>query len=343
MKFHTFIGGLFLAANILVAEESNRPSAASGQRLSPDANGYFKNPLNPGPDPWLVYFEGHYYLSTSQNDAIRIWKSPTLDGLKTVPATTVWTDSNPKRACAMWAPEFHFINQRWYLYYTATSSDSSDDNHRMHVLESTGTNPLGPYTYKARLFNPTNDQYAIDGTVFSTTNGALYFVWAARPNHVLYIARMDNPWTLRGNGVYLPTSGFGCEEVREAPVALLRHGKIFLVYSACDTGKPDYKLGMLIANETDELLNPISWKQYSEPVFTRCDANGVYGPGHNGFFQSPDGTEDWIVYHGKTTTEYTYKGRTTRAQRFSWNADGTPNFGVPQPLTVVMKEPSANK
>jgi len=151
---------------------------------------------------------------------------------------------------------------------------------------------------------------------------------------------MKNPWTLMGPSVVIPASGFGCEEVREGPVVLKRHGRLFLTYSACDTGKPDYKLGMLIAEETADVMNPDVWKQHPEPVFERNDPAGVFGPGHHGFFQSPDGTEDWIVYHGKTTSKYTYAGRTTRAQKFIWLADGTPFFGKPLSLDTVLAEPS---
>jgi GH43 family beta-xylosidase len=302
--------------------------------------GKFRNPINPSADPWMEFFNGNYYLTTTQGDAIRMWKAPTLAGLKTVQPVTVWKDADPTRSRGMWAPEFHLISNRWYLYYTATSSDNRDDNHRMHVLESGGTDPLGPYDYKGRLINPTNDQYAIDGSVFQKPDGTWYFLWAARPGHLINIARMANPWTLSGNGVVIPASGFGCAEVREGPVILKRGGKLFLIYSACDTGKPDYKLGMLIADESADVMNPASWRQYPRPVFERSDANGVFGPGHNGFFRSPDGTEDWIVYHAKTSSAYTYRGRTTRVQKFSWNPDGTPNFGVPLPLDLELDEPA---
>lgn len=305
--------------------------------------GKFTNPLNPGPDPWLECYDGNFYLTTTQGDAIRMWKSPTLGGLKTAAPVTVWRDTNATRSAGIWAPEFHFISNRWYLYYTATSSDKSDDNHRLHVLESAGTDPLGPYTYKARLFDPANDHYAIDASVFQTPDGAWYLLWAARPGHVLTIARLANPWTISGRGVVLPASGFGCEEVREGPVVLRRNGRLFLVYSACDTGKPDYKLGMLVADEHADVLNPASWKQHPQPVFERNDAEGVFGPGHNGFFRSPDGREDWIVYHAKTTAAYTYRGRTTRAQPFTWNEDGTPHFGSPVGLTSVLSEPSGER
>jgi GH43 family beta-xylosidase len=303
-------------------------------------SGKFQNPLNGGADPWLVWHAGNYYLTTTQGDAIRMWKAPTFGRLKTARPAVLWTDANPTRSRGIWAPEFHLISNRWYLYYTATSSDNNDANHRMHVLESAGDDPLGPYSYKGRLVNPTNDQYAIDGSVFQKPDGNWYYVWAARPNHVLYIARLANPWTIAGHGVHIPASGFGCAEVREGPVVLRRNGKLFLTYSACDTGKPDYKIGMLIADETADLLDPRSWKQHPKPVFERNDAAGVFGPGHHGFFKSPDGTEDWIVYHAKTSSQYTYRGRTTRAQKFTWNENGTPNFGVPLSLETVLDEPS---
>jgi len=308
--------------------------------LGADVTGTFQNPINPGPDPWMAYHEGNYYLTTTQGDAIRMWKAPTLAALKTVAPVTVWKDSDPSRCKGIWAPEFHLISNRWYLYYTAMAADNKDESHRMHVLESAGTDPLGPYSYKGRLVDPANDNYAIDGSVFQKADGSWYFLWAAHPGHVVTIARMANPWTLSGKGVVIPASGFGCDEVREGPVVLQRNGKLFLTYSACDTGKPDYKIGMLIADESADVMDPRSWKQHPVPVFERNDANGVFGPGHHGFFQSPDGTEDWIVYHGKTSSNYTYRGRTTRAQKFTWNADGTPNFGTPLPLTAALKEPS---
>lgn len=320
------------------------PALALGVGLAVAAEvppGKFQNPINPGPDPYMVVHEGNYYLTTTQGNAIRMWKASSLAGLKTAPPVTVWQDEEPSRSRGMWAPECHFISNRWYLYYTATSSDNNDDRHRMHVLESATTDPLGPYAYKGRLVDPANDRYAIDGSVFhKPADGSWYFLWAARPGHVLTIARLANPWTIQGNGVVIPASGFGCEEVREGPVVLTRNGRFFLVYSACDTGKPDYKLGMLIAGQDADLMKPASWKQHPQPVFERNDANGVFGPGHNGFFRSPDGREDWIIYHGKTTAEYTYRTRSTRAQKFTWNADGTPNFGVPLPLSAMLDEPS---
>lgn len=304
----------------------------------------FRNPLKEnGADPWLVWHEGWYYLSSTGGRHLQMRQARRIGELAAAEDVTIWQDDTPSRAQAMWAPEFYLLDgphgRRWYCYYTA--SDDVDAHHRLYVLESAGTDPMGPYTYRAKMqTDPEDAFYAIDGTVLQKPDGALYFLWAGQPGHVLYIAPMRDPWTISGERVHLPASGFGCDEVREGPVALQRSGKIFLVYSACDTGKPDYKLGMLVADETTDVMDPASWTQHSTPVFTRCDAHGVYGPGHNHFFRSPDGTEDWIVYHGKTSSEYTYAGRSTRAQAFTWNADGTPCFGVPLSLETDIPVPA---
>jgi hypothetical protein len=33
-------------------------------------------------------------------------------------------------------------------------------------------------------------------------------------------------------------------------------------------------------------------------------SNGAYGPGHNGFFLSKDGTQNWLVYHANSSANH---------------------------------------
>jgi GH43 family beta-xylosidase len=306
------------------------------------------NPLLPeGPDPWMVFHDGYYYFTCTSGNQIKIRRARSLADLGGGRGDrVVWEDNTPGRDKQMWAPEFDWLDgpngRRWYLYYCA--SDGWHLNHRCHVLESQGDSPLGPYVYKGKLkTDPDDKYYAIDpGLLVTSDKQRMHFLWAGHPGHVIYISDMENPWTTRGKRVHLPAEGFGCAEVREGPVTLVRNGKVFLIYSICDTGKPDYKLGMLVADEKSDLLRPESWEQYPEPVFTRCDEHGVYGPGHNGFFRSPDGTEDWIIYHAKSTPSYTYRTRSPRAQKFTWRPDGTPDFGKPLALSAVIPVPAGD-
>ncbi|MDX3380701.1 family 43 glycosylhydrolase [Streptomyces niveiscabiei] len=316
----------------------------------------YTNPLKSakGADPWLEYHDGNYYLvTTTFTGILGIRKSPTLAGLATAPNVQVWSDTTASRNTNIWAPELHFLNGRWYLYYSAGQSGvACCDSQRTHVLESAGTDPLGPYTYKNTLTgsNLTPGGWLIDATVLQA-GGKLYLVGSGFSNgstQSLVIAPMSNPYTLASRTfsvISSPTLSWETSggAVNEGPEPLYHDGRTFLTYSASFCGTADYKLGQLELTGSDP-LSASSWTKKQTPVFQRGDANGVYGPGHNGFFTSPDGTESWIVYHANSSPSGGCgNGRTTRAQKFTWNADGTPDFGTPVALGTTLPGPSGER
>ena len=338
------------ALRCLLAVITSAACAAAVAAQEPSA-GTFTNPLvtsRDAADPWMVYHAGHYYFTATLDPqgGIWVWKSRTLAGLDSGEKVKVHTPEVKERSKQIWAPELHFIGGRWYIYYTA--SDGVDENHRLYVLESRGRDPLGPYAFKARVFDPKHDGWGIDPSVFRAPDGRLYLLWVAHVpgnGNGIRIAPMKNTWTVAGESALIAQADYDWERVRypinEGPVVLARAGRLFLIYSASDTGTPDYALGVLTL-EGGDVTDAKGWRKSPAPVFSRysgADGN-VYGPGHNGFFKSPDGTEDWIIYHGKETSEYTYRGRTTRAQKFTWRADGTPDFGRPVPRGVPLRVPS---
>ncbi|MFJ2294782.1 glycoside hydrolase family 43 protein [Streptomyces sp. NPDC087894] len=318
------------------------PSAAAASPAPPAAAVTFRNPLNTGPDPFMTHWNGNYYLTTTQGDSIRMWRSPSLGTLAAADPVTVWTDSDPSRNRNIWAPEFYRFGDRWYLYYTA--DDGVDDHHRLYVLESERDDPAGPYHFKAKLAPPNHaDEFAIDAGILQL-NGRLYLAYSGinqYQHNGLNIAPMSDPYTVSGNAVPIDAAG-GCPEVREGPEFLYRNGRVWMTYSACDTGKPDYQLRMMSLPTDADPLVPGAWHQHPDAVFSRADDRGVFGPGHHAFFTSPDGTEDWIVYHAKTTSVNTYSNRTTRAQKFTWRGDGTPDFGRPLALGATQDLPSGD-
>jgi GH43 family beta-xylosidase len=310
-----------------------------------------RNPLNAGgPDPWLLYHDGAYYLAaTTWSSEITMRRATTLGGLKSAEEVVVWKGDQPARCCNIWAPEFHLLDgpngKRWYLYFSAGPAGMNTDNQRNHVLESAGLDPLGPYTYKARVYDARNDLWAIDASVV-TIQGKTYFLYSAweGQDQGVYIAAMSNPWTVSSARVRIarPTHGWETTlaRVNEAPVALQRGERTFVIYSASACWGPDYKLGMLTLTGTDPLVAS-SWAKHPQPVFARADRARAFGPGHNGFFTSPDGTETWIVYHANETAQGACDmKRTTRAQKIDWNEDGTPNFGSPVPADMDIPVPS---
>jgi GH43 family beta-xylosidase len=311
----------------------------------------FTNPLSMhGPDPWLQYYNGFYYLATTTwNRTITMRKSRTLGGLASTPDTVIFNLTRPNGAGTMWAPEFHLLNgpngQRWYLYYVAGQEPYNLGTQRIHVLESAGLDPMGPYTFKADLLDPTQDNtWELDPSILQL-NGQLYllgtFYNGSQPN---FIRPLSNPWTASGTRHILSNPTYSWETVggavNEGAEVLQHNGKTFIVFSASHCSTPDYKMGILTYNGGDPLQQS-SWVKSANPVFQRSNANSVFGPGHNGFFKSPDGTEDWIVYHANNSASGGCDmNRTTRAQKFTWNADGTPNFGTPVALGTPLPTPS---
>nr|BFD80825.1 hypothetical protein StreXyl84_02260 [Streptomyces sp. Xyl84] len=135
------LGVLAVLGLILAGTCALRPAAArAAQRTA--AAGTFRNPLNTGPDPFMTYWKGNYYLTTTQGGSIRMWRSPSLSTLLTTAPVTVWTDTDGSRDRDIWAPEFYRFGDRWYLYYTA--DDGTDDHHRIYVAQSDGDDPAGP-------------------------------------------------------------------------------------------------------------------------------------------------------------------------------------------------------
>lgn len=240
---------------------------------------------------------------------------------------------------SLWAPELHLIEGRWYIYYAA--DDGLNENHRMWVLEGLTNNPAGPYRLRGSL---ETSGWAIDGTIL-TLDDQLLFVWSGWPGKEngqqnLYISPMANPWTLSGHRVLIAQPEETWETVDmaicEGPQVLKRNDRTFIVYSTSGSWTEDYCLGLLELTGTNPLERR-NWKKHG-CVFRKTDR--VWGVGHCSFLQSPDGSEDWIVYHAKTKHKKGWSDRNVRAQKFSWTSHGLPDFGVPVPAGVQLSVPS---
>ena len=117
---------------------------------------------------------------------------------------------------------------------------------------------------------------------------------------------------------------------------------IHIIYSAAGCWTPYYALGCLTAKADADLLDPASWAKAQEPLFMQAPENGMYSTGHNSFFVSPDGKENYILYHARHT-ENPDEARKPHAQRFEWSEDGYPVFGKPLPHSVPMPKPSGTE
>ncbi|HNC24578.1 MAG TPA: glycoside hydrolase family 43 protein [Opitutaceae bacterium] len=295
-------------------------------------------------DPWVLrHSDGYYYFTATvpEYDRIELRRARTLEELAVAAPTVVWRRhaAGPMGA-HIWAPELQCIDGRWFLYFAAGAAEREWDI-RLYVLECAAANPLdGPWLERGQLRTPW-ESFALDATTF-TVHGVRYLVWAQHDpalaaNTCLFISRMKSPTELTGPAVRLSRPEFDWERVRfavnEGPAVLVRHGRIWVSYSAAGTGA-EYCLGLLSAAEDADLLDPRSWRKSPTPVFTSSTAHGVFGPGHNCFTTTPEGRTDLIVYHARDYAEITCDplddpNRHTRVQPLGWNADGSPAFGIP--------------
>jgi GH43 family beta-xylosidase len=319
---------------------------------APPANTFTNPLLSSGPDPWVIKKDNNYYYTHTLGNRIALWKTAKMTELKNAPVQNVWSaPSSGANSRNIWAPELHFIDNKWYIYYTAGSS-ADLATQRLFVLENTNADPLtGTWTDKGKIFDGAADFFAIDGSVFQY-NGSNYFIWSGQASSSdniqrLYIARMSNPWTLETPRSLISSPQYAWESVGAPPAVnegpeIIKNaaGKIFLVYSASGCWTDDYSLGMLRLTEGADPLVAGSWTKDATPVFTSNTSGGVFGPGHNSFFKSADGAEDWILYHANPSAG---KGcadvRSPRMQKFSWKSDGSPDFGRPINLNTPIAKP----
>ena len=321
--------------------------------LSSEAEGFAENSsvsrlfFNPvaaqGQDPWVIRWQTNYYFCQSQPDGVWVNRSTRLEDIGQNHWKCIWRPpEGTDYSRQIWAPELHFLQGKWYVYVAADDGDNA--HHRMYVLAGTETDPQAPFRFVGKIAAP-SDRWAIDGTVLKMPNDRLYFIWAGWPGATdgvqnLYIAPMSNPWTICGERICISQPDRLWEQrdfphINEGPETLWHAGHLFIIYSASGFWDDNYCLGQLTWTGGD-VLDPRSWVKKSQPVFAR--SSEVFGPGHCSFVKSPDDSEDWIVYHAHVGPGT--RRRNVRIQRFTWNADGSPDFGTPVSPTIPLPPPA---
>lgn len=298
-------------------------------------------------DPYVYKAEdGSYYFTASvpAYDKIILRRAETLQGLAEAEEITVWTKhESGLMSKHIWAPEIHYLEGGWYIYFAAGEAENIWAI-RPYVLHCTGQNPLVDAWEECGMMQCADEDefsfraFSLDATVFEA-KGRYYFVWAekvgvGRQISNLYIAEMESPVKLKTVQVLLVTPDYDWERdgfwVAEGPAVLKRDGKIFLTYSASATGAC-YCVGMMTASEDADLLDPCSWSKSRMPVLKTDAEKGIYGPGHNSFTKSEDGTQDIMVYHARPYEEIVGDplydpNRHAMMLAVQWSEDGTPIF-----------------
>lgn len=264
-------------------------------------------------DPYAVRGDdGKYYFTATapKYDYISVRESEDLYSLDKAEEKIVWRKhESGEMSGYIWAPELHFIDGAWYIYFAASRADDIWAI-RPYILKCEG-NPLTGKWEEMGMMKPAKGDgfsfksFSLDMTVFEQ-GGRRYAVWAEKIGKWkgisnLCIAELESPVKLKTKQVILSTPTYEWERidewVEEGPAVLKHNGKIYMTYSASATGAC-YAMGMLSADENSELTDPQSWRKERYPVLKTDSERKVFGPGHNSFVKDSGGS-DMCLFHAR--------------------------------------------
>lgn len=101
----------------------------------------FYNPVfdQPWPDPYVyLHSDGFYYMTRSESNGIALYRSRQLTNFRNAERKLIYTA--PTGLMNLWAPEMHYIQGGWYVYFALDDGDNA--NHRMYVISCRDADPM---------------------------------------------------------------------------------------------------------------------------------------------------------------------------------------------------------
>lgn len=248
----------------------------------------------------------------------------------------------PEIGGLLWAPEFHEIKGRLYLFHAATPGPFyCEESHIMELRE--GGNPVCREDWSAprriekadgSMLCEAGKTISLDMTHF-VWEGEHYVVWSQRqflPKDLgawLYIAKLnpDMPWRLASDPVVLSKPEYGWANnhtfVDEGPYALANGGKLYLTFSSAAVDST-YVVGLLTMEPGRDLLVRENWIKNNYPILTSRSVEGEYGTGHNAYVTDEFGNI-WNTYHARPGIQGV---RSSGIRRVHFDVDGCPVLDV---------------
>lgn len=252
-----------------------------------------------GADPFVIRCgEGCLYTKTTGGNI----SLGVADSIQTLGAAQLKCIYDPGADLKdLWAPEIWQLDGTWYVYFAAAVP--GEEMHHMYVLSNESENPLRG-EWECSPVSGMDDKFAIDGTIMEVA-GKRYFLWSGWEGYEnvrqdIYLAQMLSPTEVADEKILLSMPQFVWEKigeplVNEGPEVLVRNQTVNLAYSASGSWTDDYCLGLLTMDIGADPKKPDNWTKRETPLM--AGDLDVYGPGHNCFTKSLDGTEDLIIYH----------------------------------------------
>ena len=269
----------------------------------------------------LLWNDEYYYIATNDNlndIGLYVRKAHRLDDLFSDDVKMhLILDKDEKRGFVQtfWAPEFHVIGGNLYILFAVSNENWGPRCHMMKLKEGGDILKAEDWEEPVRVLRKGGLPLGQNGITLDMTyvksGDRHYYVWSYREHigspldsgSMLMIGEFspEKPDELISEPLCLSRPLYGFENVRgtinnEGPYAFYHGNKIYLAYSGGDARGYLYTVGMLTANDGDDLLDLAVWEKSKTPALSLASINGEYGPGHNSFFKDRDGNW-WIAYH----------------------------------------------
>ncbi len=321
----------------------------------------FQNSIADFADPSILYHDGWYYYVYSHNykGGAAVWmrRAANFSDISNSIPQLIWSavDSDVSMR-SLWAPQLTYVEGQFYLYATCAYTDSQDGR-RPVVWVSNTQDPTDGFTYHGIVDNVDEEVYMYLSPRFIEWGGKRYMICGGffrrsdreegvKHYQSLFVTEMASPTAFAGKAVKIsePTESWeisngGKCKIQEGPYALYaENGTLYVIYSANETATDNYCTGLLRfdGKETDSITDASLWYKYPDPIHQKNPSASIYSPGAAIIIPSPDGKEQWFVYHAKIQGgNYTYDNRILFAQKVTFSESGEPQVNTPQALTTV--------
>ncbi len=298
-------------------------------------------------DPVCMYLDGKYYfIATNDGDdnhTLYMRCSDTLEGIvQAKEALFLDSDTYPGIGGLLWAPEFHQVGGKLYVFHAATSGEFFYEECRVRKLRE-GGEPMCKEDWSEPVMVVKRDGTPLceEGKVISLDmtvipyEGKVYAMWSQRQflpvdqGAWLYLAQIDEkePWKLLTDPVCIAKPEYGWENnhtyVVEGPYALYKDGQLMVTYAAAAVDAT-YTVGLLKPRMGSDILDPSNWQKGNYPLMSSNSAAGQYGTGHNSYVTDENGLV-WNFYHMRENVD---GPRSSAARRVHFDMEGEPMLDV---------------
>lgn len=300
-------------------------------------------------DPFVLRHEGSYYAYGTAPASAEGWQFPVLHSTDLVHwEKKGWSLQPVAGGVHYWAPEAAYEGGTFYLYFSADGIGGKD--HQLRV--ATSQSPLGPFMDSGRMLIP-DEPFTIDAHPFQDQDGQWYLYYSQdfltldgdnRVGTGIVVDRLVDMVTLEGKPqvVVRPHADWQLFQAQrpmygsvydwhtiEGAAVRLHNDQYYCFYSGGAWERENYGVSYVVAAHP---FGPYRRPAENDGPMLRSAPGNVIGPGHNSFTLSPDGKQEYAVYHA---WDPAMTARLMRIDRLEWDEDRPVILGptwTPQPF-----------